>query len=950
MEIDRRLIDAAGHLLQDDSLMVYKPTRAGFTTSAVIAAKERGKRILCIVPTNRISEETIFKASEGTVVIVPANYTCLILNDEIKNDKFLAKLPLPLPLCEECLFLNACPVTKILSSDKPVISITYSKLTALMLSKSKTAKNILKKLSSVDIVLMDEAHTISLPAIVRIAASIDVQIPIGYPSISKILSKFNDLKEKFKEKIEQLKKEGDRGHVGRNLSKRVANDYHLSFKQISAAWNELFKLAKKRKEIGLQERDILIIRDIISLMSSFVIALSYLRERDNDKGKIYLTGNYWISQRALSDFLSQRVPGATHIYVSGTLVEPHPNFFSELSGKDVLDMVFPDIRGTNDKMLIYYDTWKLNSHNFGKNFDRIIERIKEICRSHTGKQVYIVAPNARIARTIRKRLKEDLGETAPLVDYYRSDRTIGVENSARICIAIGLAELPSNTYDHQARGISDEERWIDSQRLRRESVDAATFQSWSRVKDPAGLEESFVYCIGVREDQARDVVKWGPGRQLKLEKIKEYKLPDGTSGRKPLFRVTCRELIKPPRILDGTKKRSLRAGCNIEDVIENVEKYEPNLIISFFGDILPININRQNISKLGIYNNTRDDFEVSSTSAVLTALLAARFDCYATQNHTPDAGGKYGYNKRIKNFLAKPWILKNHVQGNNTVGFYQIGLDGKVKWICFDIDDHKGERGPEAIKADLQKLFDVLAKYEIPFLLEASGSPNSYHVWILLKPTQTLNAYVFSRQISTEADIKCEIFPKNKSLNKDGKYGNLVKGPLGINRKTGIKSQFLDPTTFQPYPDFVPIPGIVHLREVSESEECHAKSNKREARCPPNRRERSAHVPMRVGHEMRSCMKSLLASKTPLEGSEGHEMRVAIAAEAWNIGLSVDQTIELFKGQPDFNPETTRRHVEYIYSQGYYPYKCDTLREKCRSLISTYCIKCPENRLDDFSS
>jgi len=50
-------------------------------------------------------------------------------------------------------------------------------------------------------------------------------------------------------------------------------------------------------------------------------------------------------------------------------------------------------------------------------------------------------------------------------------------------------------------------------------------------------------------------------------------------------------------------------------------------------------------------------------------------------------------------------------------------------------------------------------------------------------------------------------------------------------------------------------------------------------------------------------------------GSEGHEMRVAIAAEARNVGYTIEQTIELFKDQPDFNPDITRKNVEYIYSQ-----------------------------------
>ena len=295
------------------------------------------------------------------------------------------------------------------------------------------------------------------------------------------------------------------------------------------------------------------------------------------------------------------------------------------------------------------------------------------------------------------------------------------------------------------------------------------------------------------------------------------------------------------------------------------------------------------------------------------------------------------------NFLENPYIMKNHVKGQFTLGFYQISLDDTVKWICFDIDDHKGERGPEAVRAELHKLFDVLTKYGIPFLLEASGSPNSYHIWILLKPTKTYNAHSFSRQIASEADVKCELFPKNKSLNKDAKFGNLVKVPLGINRKTGIRSQFLDPVTFEPYPGLVPIPGIVQLLEVPEPEERHAKSKKCGAKRSNSRQERSTRAPMKIGHDLRPCLKGVLAAKTPLEGSEGHDMRVAIAAEAWNIGYTIEQTIELFKDQPDFSPAITRENVEYIHGKCYHQFSCDKLREECGSLISPYCVKCPKN-------
>ena len=67
--------------------------------------------------------------------------------------------------------------------------------------------------------------------------------------------------------------------------------------------------------------------------------------------------------------------------------------------------------------------------------------------------------------------------------------------------------------------------------------------------------------------------------------------------------------------------------------------------------------------------------------------------------------------------------MKRHVRGKITIGFYQISLEDTVKWVCYDIDDHKGERGAEAVEADFRKLLAVLSKHGVPFLLEASGSP-----------------------------------------------------------------------------------------------------------------------------------------------------------------------------------------------------------------------------------
>jgi DNA primase large subunit len=136
----------------------------------------------------------------------------------------------------------------------------------------------------------------------------------------------------------------------------------------------------------------------------------------------------------------------------------------------------------------------------------------------------------------------------------------------------------------------------------------------------------------------------------------------------------------------------------------------------------------------------------------------------------------------------------------------------------------------------------------------------------------------------------------------------------------------------------VPIPEVVCLRELEEPEEIAEKNTK----ISINRQneENSIRTPMRIGDDMRPCVQAILHSKEPLKGSEGHTMRLAIASEAYNIGLTEDEAIKLFKDQPDFNVQVTRKNIEYVYSKGYNPYSCNKLRNECSSFVRQYCNEC----------
>lgn len=90
-------------------------------------------------------------------------------------------------------------------------------------------------------------------------------------------------------------------------------------------------------------------------------------------------------------------------------------------------------------------------------------------------------------------------------------------------------------------------------------------------------------------------------------------------------------------------------------------------------------------------------------------------------------------------------------------------------------------------------------------------------------------------------------------------------------------------------------------------------------------------------------MRGLLNDGTSLDGGAGHMMRVAMAAEAWNMGLSIEEAIEMFRNQPDFDSGITREYVGDIYRRGYKRFSCRKLQDQCSSLVESYCASCPHS-------
>ena len=164
--IDSARVDAVDAILDQGDVSVCKTPRSGFTTSVVVAAHRRGLKILIVSPTRKIATSTIESAVYrigGVYCNIPGNQSCKYVKEKIEKDRFLREMPIPKGECSECDDYATCPVTEIERIDNfTVVTMTYAKLEAIIMSE-KESKKFGEKLADIDLVIFDEAHTISYP-------------------------------------------------------------------------------------------------------------------------------------------------------------------------------------------------------------------------------------------------------------------------------------------------------------------------------------------------------------------------------------------------------------------------------------------------------------------------------------------------------------------------------------------------------------------------------------------------------------------------------------------------------------------------------------------------------------------------------------------------------------------------------------------------------------------
>lgn len=162
---------------------------------------------------------------------------------------------------------------------------------------------------------------------------------------------------------------------------------------------------------------------------------------------------------------------------------------------------------------------------------------------------------------------------------------------------------------------------------------------------------------------------------------------------------------------------------------------------------------------------------------IMFKLFVNRDDCYAVQQ-------KKGY-LSIKEPVTKR-LIQSHLLGSITIGLYQL-LGEMVKWACCDFDKNTLEDFENA-----KRLFNSFKEVGYHPLMEMSGGGEyKCHIWIFADTAAEIMEEFLDDICAKTQIYPHEVFPKQVNVT-EGRFGNLVKLPLGVHMKTGKKSYFLD--------------------------------------------------------------------------------------------------------------------------------------------------------------
>jgi hypothetical protein len=480
---------------------ILKVARAGATTSLIKQAVESHKKVVIFEPTHKIGESTVHDAilysknKDARILQILKNTdVCKKLQIEcekkirLKNMKWLLR---PVD-CEKCELFNdsSCELQRILNcSDWDVMVVTYQKLKALTLSKeySKVSQALLQKLSTADVIIFDE-YTSGL-------LGLTPTVELSDKKYESLLNVIFDGYDEWWEKVLQISfdslefgKKLDAGRCDKFCNSLSEEDLLQLNNNFTAMWNKVKRLTAKGIDTDF-------LQDMLQLVCCKELLVHKDRKQHITLKPIEPFEKELSFINAFADDFAMQ--GKLSILVDAHL--PEFDLQKHFTSK-VEPFLWGDPNNTNFNLAYFCDSRKISEEDLYHEKTRkyLQESINVICNLHKAAgRILVVCLNKAMAGEVENWQKQGAIPDVK-VTWYRSVLTKGVQAEGYVQIMMGAPYIPLASYYHkvaQQAGVDKATAW--NQAFRNSNMHAEFVNASSRVKDPLGVYQSYVYCLGI---------------------------------------------------------------------------------------------------------------------------------------------------------------------------------------------------------------------------------------------------------------------------------------------------------------------------------------------------------------------------------------------------------------------------------------------------------------------
>lgn len=290
--------------------------------------------------------------------------------------------------------------------------------------------------------------------------------------------------------------------------------------------------------------------------------------------------------------------------------------------------------------------------------------------------------------------------------------------------------------------------------------------------------------------------------------------------------------------------------------------------------------------------------------------------------------------------------LVRHLCGRVSVGPYLYDSDGCCTYVVVDVDipkrevpddsDARNEKKAAEVLPVLARVRDAAIACGVPrsaLLLEDTGGRGA-HVWFFFEsPLAGREAIAFLQGLAARSGVEgLELFPKAPYV--AGRFGNLVKLPLGVHRKYGnARSYLLDTDSLQPVSsgavlaslraiEWTPAEAVARAAPLASAARAQALATSPEQRQRPRPGDTAAPT---TALALRLCPAlGELATKARNEGHLLHHERRALGIVLQYCEGGADVVHSVMRCCSDYDEATTAYQLRSLAQ--YNPLRCTTLQ------------------------